>query len=503
MPSTTVQIANLLDYEAQLAQDALEPIQNVIQRDRAIGQKIPAQNDRRALLFEWLDAMRAQNPHLPGRTWIQTNRFTVFACVVLGFMSGSGFIRTLLSYDGTQPVSVFPFLGFFVFLQLFFLAMLAFASLARPLLRSDAVGFFPGIMLKWLRTNIKDVWRRKKDAARSREFFKRFHALHGPLEGAVAMKYFQTFVLSFHVAALITLLYTIAFSDIAFSWATTPRLSPPVFHEMILIIATPFAWISDALVPNLRFIELTQYSRLAGSYVLAPAGARLPANVDVGAWWPFLAACIATYGILPRFLLILWEKYAIRRYLRRRSFDDHASLALEARLTKPAGVWTASETKSSAATPAGEAHVARAPRRTGAPYLVLKWFGFPAPEAALTSYLEAEFHLEVGQVLEANGTASDLQRVLEALRALARGSANPRLLIAADPWEVPGEAAESMLRQLRSPPFEHLVCLFAPLNLEADRVTLAPARDLAIWRQSLRSFRDPYAGLVVDLGEPS
>src|SRR5262249_54545019 len=118
-----------------------------------------------------------------------------------------------------------------------------------------------------------------------------FGRLFAPCEAWRLLTFTQLFGVAFNVSALVVTLGTVTFSDLAFAWSTPLEARPEAMHRLVAIIAAPWSWAAPDAVPSLELVRATQYFRLksgvAGSYV------RPGAVALYGAWWPFLAACVA------------------------------------------------------------------------------------------------------------------------------------------------------------------------------------------------------------------
>src|SRR6185503_4846300 len=131
--------------------------------------------------------------------------------------------------------------------------------------------------------------------------------VYGAAERWRIMSLTQRTAFFFNVGALVTCLYLIAFTDLAFAWSTTLDVPASTMAKVLRAVASPWRWLGSA-VPTDELVSASRYFRMSEGY--DPRALK--------DWWAFLLAALATYGLLPRFVLwqfASWRARAVRRAL--------------------------------------------------------------------------------------------------------------------------------------------------------------------------------------------
>lgn len=76
--------------------------------------------------------------------------------------------------------------------------------------------------------------------------------LYAPVERLLIVRALQVAAIGFNVGALGNLLFTVAVSDVAFSWATTLNWTPTALADALSRAAVPWAWAWPAACPTRR-----------------------------------------------------------------------------------------------------------------------------------------------------------------------------------------------------------------------------------------------------------
>jgi len=126
----------------------------------------------------------------------------------------------------------------------------------------------------------------------------------------------QIFGVSFNLAALACCLARIVFTDVAFGWSTTLNVDAADLRRILKTLSAPWSWFAPKAVPTPEMVQFTQYSHLEGKYLLRAAGERSVGAPMLGGWWRFLILSIATYGFLPRMIVLTFAEFRVRRILR-------------------------------------------------------------------------------------------------------------------------------------------------------------------------------------------
>ncbi len=146
----------------------------------------------------------------------------------------------------------------------------------------------------------------------------------------------QTAAVMFNVAALVTAIMLVTFSDLAFGWSTTLDVDAAAVSRIVQAIAWPWAPFAPLAVPSPELVEQSQFFRLERADVVAGSPRAL------GAWWPFTLFALVTYGLLPRLLLLALAAARLRAATGALLLEDSRVTALLDRMASPA-IETAAE----------------------------------------------------------------------------------------------------------------------------------------------------------------
>ena len=470
----TFSLADLIDFELQMALDSRVPSEDLARREKSLrlDSKL-IQAGKAAMIHAWIYAVRG--PY--GRRFLQLRQLVIWVLLAVGVLLGWGTARGLLTYSGQHPVNVLPFLAIFVLAPLLFLLMLLFKGTMSRLL-----GRLPGGWVaysgQWI---LSRVMKKNQMDLPALDVWHRLQSLHPRLFTWHAWLLTQSFALAFYLTALGSFLFYVSFHDYAFAWQTTLRLGPEALAQLVRSIAWPFAFLGDALVPSIELIQATQYDRFSGSYVQGQ-GRSLAAD-----WWPFLAAIIGFYGVLPRLLLGLFFQARIHMQLARMAYDDLASEDLWLRLQSAGLAWeTEKGTESQALQPAAML----LPMLGDQTLLLVRWRQAPFRDEELRSYF-TELGFTVGHIIDAEGRESEFQMILDHMRKVQA------LALICDPWELPGESFNRLRLVMRDKlPVRTPIFLVPLLAATASTSVRSAEQDRPLWEASLKAFRDPYVGLL-------
>jgi hypothetical protein len=493
-------LADLVDLEVQLARDRDEDPAALAERDRLLPRAAPGDPPARALR-RWLAALRAGQPAelWPGRRVAAAAGLLAGSLAVAGLALGWAAATALLRFDGPHPVNVLDYLLAFAGAQVVLLAALALSLLppvrraALPLLGGARALLGPALARlagAGLSPRRRAGWRALAHRLRTRR------ALYARLEPRLLLRLTQAFAVAFQVGVLAATLRLVAFTDVPFAWSTTlAAVDAEAFARFARAVAAPWAWLWPEAVPSPALVEATRYSRLEGAYLRAGPG-RAADPALVGAWWPFLVAAVACYGLLPRLVTLGLAHAAARRVLARLPHDDAETAALARRLAAPAV-----ETRAALPERPGPLlpEATQAALAAGAPAgraaLVL-WRDVPGgPEVARA--VAAAVGAPVGAVIAAGGREHE-EGAIDWARAAA--DLDP-VAVLAEAWEAPDAGALRLLRGLRAAlgPGRRLVVLLAEVD---GRGAHAPSgADVRLWRDGLARLEDPW--LAVEPLEPA
>jgi Protein of unknown function (DUF2868) len=482
-----VDLARVVDLAAALDADARSDPGELCQRDRAIGRELAARaGDATARVAAWLDARRAPGP-TAGERALAAQRVLRSLLAALGAALGATTAFAVFAYDGARPVNVMHVLAVFVALQFALIAATAVLALPEAWRRrvpglaalQDVLRLgSPGRWLPALRRVLLPAHREALDRAIG--LARRHQRLYGEVQKWALLVASQIFAVSFHAAALAIAVLLVVFSDLAFGWSTTLTSESHRLYRIVGWLAAPWArWIPEA-VPPYALVERTQYFRGAGGFTgAAPHSA---------AWWPFLLACMACYGLAPRVALLALASWRQRTALRH-VFDGLPGAAgLRDRLDSR-WIATAGEGAEAAARAIASRERARAPHASRVH--AIRWSGLALDDVALASLVRAALGSELAGATSggAGSGRSDAALVAD----LAAAADPPALFVKA--WEPPLAEFTDWLAELRAALGERAPIFVLPIAADG---ALASGSDARIWNRALDAAGDPWLFVVTD-----
>jgi hypothetical protein len=512
----------LVDLAVQMERDADRPEAELHRRDRLLlAQRpeggggdlgpaaLPGDQDsggarllashRRARLLGWLEALRATGEALPGVGVSAAYRLLVAALTGVGLVLGWSVAALVFRYDGSRPVNVVEVLAVFVGAQLTLLVLLGVVLMPPRWLRllpgaltvQEALAWFsPGQALRLLQRRLPPA---------VRELVTRTgRPMAAGLPGLGAVRKWagvfaaQGFAVAFNVGALAGCLYLVAFSDLAFAWSTTLEPSVERVHRLTEWASMPWAWWVPEAVPSPELIRETLFYRREAVPVAIPAG-------RWGGWWPFLVACMITYGALPRVVLLALAGGRLRAEVRRALLEAPGVALVLDRLesawvaTQATGAEREPEPGRSGGSVEAPDEVRAAPRKL----TLVNWGGLELEESRLRERLAGDWRCEVLGMEAAGGSAS-LEADAAVVSALAQTPEDSGVALLVKGWEPPLLELLDFLRDLRRAGGNRRVLVVVPLGLgeaEGGPWQPLPAVELERWRRRLQRLGDP--GLVV------
>lgn len=291
MSITHTSLETAIDIPAWLEQDRQNDWQSRIQRDQDIGNRIggSAERETKRVMHWWSQVQPDSDENSSGHKLASIFRRVSWIAMLIGFFAGIALASTLLHYDGTQPINVLVLLIVLVLipLLLFLFSLLLPIFSSSSLVSSLNVGNQVISFLKRKSTVLQDFFSSSR-SDQSRDLFLRWKLL----------LYSQQFGIALAVAALLTLLAKVSFSDLAFGWSTTLDFNSSSLTPWIQALALPWvSWFPEA-VPSSELIEQSRFYRLED-------GVRELSAKALTGWWKFIAMCLVVYGIGFR-LLAAW-----------------------------------------------------------------------------------------------------------------------------------------------------------------------------------------------------
>jgi hypothetical protein len=489
----TPTLERLVDVAAQLQRDRDRSGAELRARDRQIGRRL--QGGRRARALDWLDQVWGAEPR-PGQTALAARLWLTTALVAIGLLLGAATARVVYDYDGSKPVNIIEVLAFFVGLQLLLVVLTAIAMLPAPWRRrvpgvsglQDALGILsPGRWQAGLARILPQTQRDSLALVLGRG------VSHGKLFGGVqqwaVLLGSQSFGLAFHTGALATCLALVSFTDLAFGWSTTLELEPATLHRVTDVLSAPWAAFAPDARPSIELIDATRYFRLGRGSLPGSEGIDAVDPASLGGWWPFCAASMIVYGLLPRMLFWVVAQRRLSSEVTR-AFDRLPGLVeLYERLEHP---WV----QTAAADPevqSTEANRAAAPGRNAdlerRSIVVVNWSGVDLNDANLETCIAELLHTGVARVEHAGGSRSWAQD-RETVGAIAGSDG---VAVAVRAWEPPVLEFVDFAVELRAALGDAVPIVVLPLALDAAGAPAAPAdSDLAQWSRRIESVGDPW-----------
>ena len=499
MTRNALTVAELVDLEARVAADRqLEP-EALRARDRGVYAAMSSPpTDRAQLLSAWLGGLGDARPGL-GEQVARAHRVVGAALAVLGGLTGWGASAWVLGFDGERPVNVAVVLAVLVLGQLAVLLLAVGVALLRawPRLaeRAALVGDLRDL-LRWFAAGLTRLLDRAAGATAAeprQEWAAAWHrlrsrrSLYRSVEVWTLFGLLQGFGVAFNVGALVCFTGLVVFSDLAFAWSTTLSLDAETFGGLARALAAPWGWLWPAGVPSEELVELSRYSRLEAAYAGATAGRAIDPTL-VGAWWRFLFAAVAFYGLLPRLTLLLVARHSAARALRDLPLDTPDVDAVLRRLTAArvstqAVALEITTDRGDDAAPGGES-------ASDERYFVLLWRDVPIAEARFADVTHARFGGAVAARLAVGDYAAEEEAVVQL------GTGREPVLVVAEAWEAPDKAVRRFLGRLRAEILRDRPIVLGLVG-EADTSGWAEvaSADLRVWRRHLAALEDPYLSI--------
>jgi hypothetical protein len=497
--AATTLFEDAIDVPLWLEAERLTPHVERVRRDRAIALEVADGSPVGQVRAWWRSVARDGDPGLGARL-DRLRAVVTIAMAALGAVTGGAVALTAFAYDGSEPVNVVRLLALLVGLQL---VLLVFTLLLLPgrvfglrHVQDLLAAFNPGA---WAAAVFQKLAKTAPDVAR---LFDR----RAPRAAAVrfakwqALYWSQTAAVAFNVAALVTAILLVTFSDLAFGWSTTLEADPAAITRGVQKIARPWAALVPAAVPSAELVEQSQFFRLEGSEASASPRA-------LGAWWPFTILALVTYGLAPRLALLALAAARLRAATKRLLLDDAGVTALLDRMRSPeietAATDVGTDARGRATQGAIAGHDAAPPHEIGVPPTARRPITGDAralvwedclPMDAARDYARTHLGLDVTSVAAAGG--GELTADHAALERLA-GGVGQTLLVFTPAWEPPLLELLDFLAEIRRRAGSAVSIVVAPVPDGPRAVTDV---ERATWTRAIARLADPR--LYVETGTP-
>jgi len=499
-------LRSFLDAESLLAESAAEdgavPTTAASAAEQTLGAELLAQHDcspaamrrqlaqdrgrREQVVAAWLSQQSSRR----GQVMEQSYHVLAWLAMVVGLLLGFGAGRGALLAPAERPINLWIFLASLVFLQiLLVVAVLAFSTIAR--LRGTAwIGTLGRLMRGLYR------WAVSKRLP-GITFFGSMPET-AKVEQWICLSLTQRFAIAFNGGVLAAFLGLLFFSELQFSWSTTPQGFDPVLLETIVrALAAPWSWAApESWVPSAAYIAGTRWDMLAGHFH--------DPGVDGRGWWPFLFLSLLTWGLLPRVLLYAWMRHKLRRTLATLGWNHRGYQSLFERLFPMSSASLASASGAQAlpieaatADATTTADAARAGSQAEARAVVL--WGDWASSLAEATLLAADSPLARLGLTAAPRLLAGVgnpERDQHAARQL-QGLAPQELWLLVEAGEAPDKRFTTFLALLRQGMDRETPFQVLPLESRdgAQAWPLPAARDLTVWSRSLGRLHDRHLHL--------
>jgi hypothetical protein len=495
-------LSRLIDLAMQIEDDEVRSPESLRRRDHRISRELAGRAaSGPARVVAWLDRVLPADRSTPGARVATAQRTLTVLLALGGLLVGVGTGSALFYYDGTHPVNVVRVLAVFVGLQSLLIAMTAVLALPedwrrklpalaalQDVLALASPGRLQGALRRLVPAERRAALERVLGVARAHQ------GLYGEVQKWSLLLGSQWFGVAFNVGAIVTCMFLVAFTDLAFGWSTTLDVDERRLHALVRGLSAPWrGWLPDA-TPTFALVESTQYFRGRRDVAADPA--------TTAPWWRFLLACMLVYGLAPRFAALCAVRWRLSVAIGR-AFEHVPGLAalsdrLDSRLVETTAEGPEPEPGGERASIGPAADLLPA---AGACQLVL-WAGLPLPDDAAAGRLAGALGLAVARVHRAGEGALEVDD--RVVREVAESDAGTPVVVLVKAWEPPVLECLDFLRDLRAGIGATRVVAVVPLGLDESGLPGAPEPTHARqWRRALQRLGDPRLSVHAVAGSPS
>ena len=472
--------------------------------------------DRRELIRYWLDEKRAlfsESRSLPGELYNETMTLARILAAMAAFFSGAVLSWSVLSYSGATPINIFTCLWVMIVPQLLLLGLLGISTvLSRMGVKRPFKSLYPLLFMLLRRLaeragktgqNIFPYQTRQRFNSLT-DLAGRRNTPYGPVLFWPVFLLAQFFGLWFNLGLLAATGLKLAVTDLAFGWQSTLVSDPALVLRMVDLFSRPWSWVTAAAHPSISQIE--------GSRMILKEGIVHLATPDLVSWWPFLIFAIICYGLIPRFLLLIWGYWKRHRALAAVSFSTGACDRLLQRMqtprlqsTEPAEPGRTAVPQRSTTPPTTFPEPGNYSSRSMGPGIALvpEEIAHLFTEIVLKDRIAAALGLDMkGRVTVEQESAGDETALKHLLEALDTPPEHLRLVVVTEAWQPPLRETVSWLAGMRQAagPRTGLIVGLVGKPEGNNRYTSPQPMDRKIWEQSIKSLKDPFIR-VEDLGD--
>jgi hypothetical protein len=475
MPRDPTLFESTIDVPVWLEADQHTPYAERVRRDREIARDI-SRGDRIARVRLW---WRSAAPGAREGAGARLQRLRTFVTTVMGIagsITGVAVALAAFAYDGSQPVNVVRLLALLVGVQLVLLVLTLLLLPGRvPGLRhiqEVLTALNPGAWAAGVYARLSHA---SPDAARLLNLRAQRPAAVRFAKWQV-LYWSQTAAVMFNLAALITAIMLVTFSDLAFGWSTTLDAEPAAVSRIVQSIAWPWASFAPLAVPNAELVEQSQFFRLERGGI--PAGS----SRTLGAWWPFTLFALVTYGLLPRLLLLALAAVRLRAATGALLLEDSRVVALLDRMESPLIETAAAQHDEQSFPEIGLGTSARRPMIGNARALIWEE---SLPTDAARDYARRHLGLEILDIVEAGAGRLNVDRAALDHLEIDRSQT---LIVFTPAWEPPLLELRDFLAELRQRVGPDVSIVVAPVPDGPRAVTEV---ERAMWHRAVAQLADP------------
>lgn len=475
-----------IDIPVWLDADQSTPFAERVSRDRTLARSLAESGvgtDPEHQVRRWWSRIAPATPG-PGAELVRMRRWVLVSLLILGLLGGSSVSATVLRYDGSEPVNVVVVLAVLVGVQ-WLLLLLALVAVLPGVNRSSTLAAIVAPLNP--AALVAGIWRRLSGGIGRPGWPVEFSWRAGRSTGSRLARWQIVFwsqcgAMAFNVAAVVTAVLLLGFTDLAFAWSTTFDIQSETVFRLTTVLSSPWQALFPEAVPSAELVESSRWFRLdtGGTAAVSPdtAGA---AQVLTG-WWPFLLLTLLVYGLLPRVLLGLFAAWRLRVATRAWLLEDDGVAALLDRMRNERVDAPAAAPDRRELAPVRTPPPRKGPVRGGV--MALVWSESLANEAVAERARDC-LGLVVSQAPVAAGGGMSLEADREAIDTLVAQQPE-QIVVFVRAWEPPLLEMLDCLRYMCSRmPAAHILIHPVPESGE-----MADAEEVATWQRSMQTLND-------------
>jgi hypothetical protein len=492
-------VTSIFDLTAQFDLDRQRPEAELRRRDREIGQKLAAlRRSPRKQVIDWLSHVSDQRNLKLGARLAKALRIGTFLLGIAGLIIGWLTATAVFYYDGSQPVNVINILAVFVGAQLVLILLLFFTFIPPSVLRwlpgaRSAVETLellsPGRLQRLASRFLPEEHKRRAENLLGTS--RAHRVLFGRIERWLVTSSSQFFGVTFNIGALLSCLYLIFFSDLAFSWSTTLQVTAEDIHSLTRLLAAPWSRLVPDADPSLSLIEASRYYRLKEALPF-PGGETPTGPAILGGWWPFLVMCMLSYGLIPRLALRFFSGWRLRCAVNHTILHLPGVKDLLYRMNRELVETQSGELESVKEAPRADAEAPSTGSLQGSFSALINWGEVPLSDDQLSRIASLTCGCSSTAMFAAGG-ANSLAQDDEVIVKASNKSVDGGIIVFVKAWEPPLKDLHDFLVALRNNLPETSPIVIIPLNIDQGANPGPPGQiQLETWRTSMQKLGDPW-----------